>query len=337
MSVAEHEPRRGLVLGAGAALGGAWALGALCALAEEVGYDPAAADIVLGTSAGSVLAAMIGSGVPLPDMVDRLGGGGRALEGTSPVNPLDVEVSDQVNRALGTLRRPALLPASPLLAARTLIGPHRHTLMTLAAGLAPRGRGDLAPVHELIGTVAAGRSWPVRPRIWIAAMETPSGSRVVFGRHDAPTVSLADAVVASCSAPGYFPPTRIAGRSYVDGGAVSMTNADVLAREQLDEVLVLAPMCMRGRDHGSSLPARAERRLRGYANRRLDAEVRKLWARGISVRVLAPGADDLEAIGAHVMDPRRREAVFETSLRTTRALLLEGGDPPQPDSDARSA
>lgn len=313
-----------MVLGAGAALGGAWTLGALCALAETGDYDPAAIDIVLGTSAGSVLAAMIGANVPLRDMVDRLSGGGEELVGTAPVNPLDVEPEDHVHRALGAIPRPTPLPSSPLLAARTVLGRRRHTLMTLAAALAPRGRGDLEPVRELIYSVEAADEWPTRPRTWIAAMETPSGRRVVFGRDGAPSVPLADAVVASCSAPGYFPPTRIAGRSYVDGGAVSMTNADVLAGEGLDDVLVLAPMCMRERDGASSVLARVERRLRGYANRRLDVEVRGLWARGISVRVLAPGAKDLAAIGANVMDPRRREAVFETSLASTRALLADG-------------
>jgi NTE family protein len=308
------------VLGAGAALGGAWTLGALTALAESEGYEPTTADVVLGTSAGSVLTALIGLKVPLNDMVERLGGGGSELEGTASVNPLDIR-PDHVHRALGRIPRPVPLPASLTLAARTLVRPQRHTLMTLAAAFAPRGRGQLSPVRELIEDAAAGRDWPDRPRTWIVAMDATSGRRVVFGRPGGPEASLPDAVVASCSAPGYFPPAVIGGNSYVDGGAVSMTNADVLAREDLAHVLVLAPMCMRERDRVKSPVARVERRLREYANRRLRAEVARLLARGIDVRVIAPGADDLAAMGANVMDPTRRAAVFAAAVASTHDLL----------------
>jgi NTE family protein len=45
--------------------------------------------------------------------------------------------------------------------------------------------------------------------------------------------------------------------------------------------------------------------------------------------MLGPGADDLRAIGVNLMDPSRRDAVLETSLRTSRAALedaLRGPD-----------
>ena len=41
--------RVGLVLGAGGIQGGAWLTGGLDALATETGWDPAAADYVVGT------------------------------------------------------------------------------------------------------------------------------------------------------------------------------------------------------------------------------------------------------------------------------------------------
>ena len=54
----------GLVLGAGGVVGGAWLTGALHALATETGWDPAEADYVVGTSAGSMIGALCASGVP---------------------------------------------------------------------------------------------------------------------------------------------------------------------------------------------------------------------------------------------------------------------------------
>src|SRR5256885_10437293 len=57
-------PRVGLVLGAGGVMGGAWLTGGLHALATETGWDPASAEYVVGTSAGSMMGALLASGVP---------------------------------------------------------------------------------------------------------------------------------------------------------------------------------------------------------------------------------------------------------------------------------
>ncbi|MGY1671702.1 patatin-like phospholipase family protein [Geodermatophilus sp. SYSU D00710] len=322
-------PRRGLVIGAGAALGGAWALGALCALHEFEGYDPAGVDVVVGTSAGSVLAALVGCGVPPRQMAERLTGSGSDVVGTEAVNALDVV--DRLHRALGDVGRPIPLPGNPALATRVLRRPGRHTLLTAAAALAPRGRGLLAPVGELVEEYHEGVGWPDRPRTWAVATDFDSGRRVVFGRPGAPVVPLPAAVMASCAAPGWFPPVPAAGRRWVDGGAVSVTNADVLVREGLDEVVVLAPMALAGADPRRGVVARLEGGLRRYATGRLEREVGRLTAGGSRVRVLAPTPQDLTAIGPNVMDAGRRCAVFDTAFMTTAAGLgprsHAGGDP----------
>ena len=50
---------RGLVLGAGGVLGAAWTIGALVALREHLDWEPGAADVLIGTSAGSVLSGRV--------------------------------------------------------------------------------------------------------------------------------------------------------------------------------------------------------------------------------------------------------------------------------------
>ena len=65
------QPRRGLVLGAGGVLGAAWSVGALCALEESTGIDPRTCDYIVGTSAGAVLAALLGSGVTPGELRDH--------------------------------------------------------------------------------------------------------------------------------------------------------------------------------------------------------------------------------------------------------------------------
>ena len=75
-------------------------------------------------------------------------------------------------------------------------------------------------------------------------MDYDTGRRVAFGREGAPVAALDEAVTASCAIPGWYAPVLVDGRRYVDGGTLSTTSADLLAREGLDEVYVLAPMAV---------------------------------------------------------------------------------------------
>ena len=312
--------RRGLVIGAGAALGGAWSLGVLCALAETDGFDAAAADVVVGTSAGSVLAALISHRVAPEVMVQTLTGGApRSMHG----EPLAcADGSDDVHRVLADIPRPVPIPGNLRLAARTLAQSDRCSVWAAAAALAPRGRGDLAPVGELIRQFCGDRGWPTRPRTWVTAMDFDTGRRVAFGAAGQPVTSLAEAVMASCSVPGYFPPRAIGNRRYVDGGAVSVTNADLLRSELLDEVVVLAPMAMHDPSPRRSAAGRLDRRVRRFLTNRLAEEVAQLKATGMRVRVFAPGEEDLDVMGTNSFDTSRRWWVFETALRTTTSRLV---------------
>src|SRR5258705_547891 len=70
--MAEQAPigERALVLGGGGLSGIAWETGVLAGLAAG-GADVAAADYVLGTSAGATVAAQLGSGLPLTELFER--------------------------------------------------------------------------------------------------------------------------------------------------------------------------------------------------------------------------------------------------------------------------
>src|SRR3954470_1643620 len=140
-------------------------------------------------------------------------------------------------------------------------------------------------------------------------------------RAAAPPADLRDAVMASCAIPGWYAPVVINGRRYVDGGACSPTSIDLVTRLELDEVIVLSPMTSLRYDRPAAVAARIERRFRRLSTKRVVGEIKKVAATGTKVTFLGPGAEDLEAIGANMMDPRRREQVLETSIRTSRAEL----------------
>ena len=298
---ASSGPRRALVLGGGGVLGFAWIVGALSALQVEAGFDARDVQLVVGTSAGAVAAAALGCAVSVDQMR-------RHHQGiTAPDDPPIAFQYDATGRGLPP--RPGFGFGSP----RLLLGGVRHprrspTLLTLTGAL-PTGRGSLQPVAEMVTGIAEGAGltgrWPIRPRPWIVAVDYWSGRRVVFG-HDqtgstgAPNVSLPDAVVASCSIPAWYPPMRIGGHPYIDGGAASNASADLLVDEPVDEVYVLAPMASIQFDRPRSPVARIERSIRRAITRGILADVAQLRASGKHVLLVSPGPEDLELIGANL-------------------------------------
>ena len=309
---------RGLVLGAGGVLGAAWTIGALSAVQEAYDWDPRSADVLIGTSAGSVMAAMIGSGISVEQLLNHQKG---------VVAPGDPQIGyDYDSDSGGALPpRPRLGVGSPRGVLATARHPWKVTPMAALSAVLPQGRGSLAPVGDIVEAVNPAGGWATHPATWIVAMDYDTGRRTVFGRAGSPSAELRDAVMASCAIPGWYAPIRINGRRYVDGGACSPTSLDLVCRLGLDEVVVLSPMTSLRYDAPTSVAARIERRFRRIVTRRLIGEVKKVAATGTKVTLLGPGAEDLEVIGANLMDPRRRESVLATSLRTSAAALRNPG------------
>lgn len=309
----------GLVLGAGGVLGAAWTIGALAAL-QDSGWDPREAQVLIGTSAGSVMAAALGCGVGVDAL--RNSQSGVVVEGDPRI-----EYDHDSSSALPPLPRPGI--GSPRGVLSTALHPWRVTPMAALAAVLPQGRGTLEPVGQLVDSVCRS-GWAPHPRTWVVAMDYDNGRRVAFGRDGAPPAELRDAVMASCSIPGWYAPVRIGARRYVDGGACSPTSLDLVARmpagEQLDEVVVISPMTSTEYDSPGSVAARIERRFRRLVTKRLLREAERVAATGTRVTMLCPGPDDLTAIGANLMDPRRREQVLETSLRTSAVSLARARD-----------
>ena len=316
-------PRVGLVLGAGGVLGAAWMTGALPALQQRLPCPLADVDLVVGTSAGSVLAAALRCGVSIDEMIAHQRGeatGALAAAGVGDVTGGPWP------------RPPTLRVGSPRLLLTSLLMPHRVHPGVGASAWVLRGRGSHRPLHDMVhavhahayGHTAPRGSWAgwVGGRTWIVAVDYDRGRRVFFGRPGAPRAALADAVVASCSIPGWYQPAVIGGRRYVDGGVRSPNSLGSLARAGVDEVFVLAPMASIAAGRLPRMPLeRLERRLRALMTMALLREVRALRAAGIRVTVLTPGPEDLAVMGVNLMDPRRRRMVLETSLRTSAAMV----------------
>lgn len=292
-----REMRLGLVLGAGGVAGGSWHAGVLAALEEATGWDPRTAEVVVGTSAGSVTGATLRAGMSAADLyaaaVDR------------PLSAEGARLLRRARTAVGfqrTARTGARRPANPLLL-RSLASLDPRPLVALA-GLLPAGEIDASAIGARIEELAGGPAWPARD-LWIAAVRLRDGRRVVFGRDaDAP---LGAAVAASCAIPGWFAPVDVGGQRFVDGGVHSTTSADLLAGRGLDVVVVSAPMAGRWRalrPHPAALS-------RTSARVNVEREVAAVRRSGTKVVVLQPGPADTPLMDGRAMDPSARRPVAE--------------------------
>jgi NTE family protein len=304
--------RRGLVLGAGGVLGASWTIGALAAVRDQLGWDPATADVLVGTSAGSVLAAALACGVGVDELLAHQRG-----------EVVDERIAFDPDRDAGGALppRPRIGIGSARGVLHTALHPTRKTPMGALASVLPRGRGSIEAIGRLVDGVLPDGGWAPHPATWVVAAEYDTGRRVAFGRPGAPACDLRQAVMASCAIPGWYAPVTIGGRRYVDGGVCSPTSVDLLLHAGLDEVVVLSPMTSTSYDQPTAVAARLERRFRRLMTKRTLAEVRRVAAQGTTVHLLGPTAEDLSVIGVNLMDPARRAQVLETSLRTSAAAL----------------
>lgn len=325
-----HRTRWGLVLGGGGVLGGAWMVGALAAYEEVSGRDCRDADVLVGTSVGAFAAAILGSGASVADW--RAHQEGREVR-RGPMAGLSWDY--EVDSGGATPPAPGRRPGSPRLVTGNMRRLRRLPPTAVVSALVPEGRGSLTRIGETVEALGGGSGWVDRPGVRVVALDYDTGRRTVFAgpsdeagadehRHrTSADASLAEAVMASCAIPGWYAPVVIDRHRYVDGGAWSSTNVDLLAQDGLDEVVVIAPMVSFAPPRPRTFAQIVDRQWRASVTSRCLREVGVVHAAGTEVTVLGPGPEDLEVMGTNVMDPGRRLDVLRTALRTSREALRD--------------
>jgi NTE family protein len=312
MAPLDSTPPDALVLGGGGVLGEAWLSAVLAGIHQGGGFDARRSRRLLGTSAGSIVAASLAAGLDPAERLDLSAAGfaSAAGEGAGP------EQSARLGEALAAVIQLGGAAAAPI-ASLALSSSAGGGAMLRRAMLRriPAGERSLEPLAAIIDAA--------RPefdgRLLIAAVELSSGRRVIFGEPGAPSATVAQAVLASCAIPGVFSPVRIGAREYVDGGAWSPTNMDALAPKRGERVLCLNPT-------GSLRPRRgALAGAFGPLSRGAAAgEALALRHRGAHVRVVNPDDASAAAMGIDLMSRRRRAAVIAAGH--AQGLRLAGSD-----------
>ena len=304
----------GVVLGAGGTVGLAYEAGALMALKELGGVDAAEADLLVGTSAGSIVAAHLRSGWSVEDLW-------RSARGEQP-NLLGATEEEAARR------RDELLPpafGSPLDALLRVVGsgwilgrslvrwpmPHLPGLTwVLPSGMLKMSESDDLFAQNLV------ESWPERD-VYLAAVDTVSGRRVVFGRPGAPQATLHQAVLASCAVPGVFAPVRIGHQVLVDGGIDSTSHLDLAVKAGCDLVIAVAPMAYTPDDP----PDLVHQLVRRMPTRWLANEAAAARACDVEVLLVRPTAAEVGLHGFNFLRRDRWPEIAEVAYQSMAAAL----------------
>jgi len=296
------------VLGGGGITGAAYEMAALMAIRLATGWDPDQADVVVGTSGGAFVAALVRN---------------EALTLDSLVMPTDDrdDVAERIRRHVFTRNggvqvrhwvRHGIVPG--------LRDPGLTLFLGSPAPYQADGLTDWVTSH--IGEECAAR-WPERPTA-VVAFDLAARRRVVFGAESAPEAGMAEAVAASSAIPLLFRPYPIDGRLYVDGGVVSGTHADVVlgSKKPLDLVLVLAPMAAdvsrkRARFHEKMFDRVGQRSLTEEV-----ALIKEAWP-DCEVIILSPSPSVQNSMRPNPMDSKRAVATFMRTLISMKRTLAQ--------------
>jgi NTE family protein len=271
---------RALVLGGGGVAGIAWTTGLLFGLNEH-GVDLRTAELVVGTSAGSAVAAQLGSPLSLSDLFDR------------QIEPAQQTRELAPDAKLFELFEHAVLTANRL--------PHR------ADHIRHIGRWALdAPTvreeerRSVIAERLPSHTWP-EGMLLIVAVDTETGDTRIFDHLSG--TSLVDAVSASCAVPGIWPPVTIDGRRYMDGGARSSDNADLALGYA--RTVIVSPM-------GTARPE--------VTGETLEQQIEILQSAGGKTYLVEPDAPSKNAIGLNPLAPETRTPAAKAGRNQGHAI-----------------
>ncbi|MFI9101854.1 patatin-like phospholipase family protein [Streptomyces fildesensis] len=208
-----------LVLGSGGLTGVGWEIGMIAGLAEA-GVDLGTADLVVGTSAGSIVGAQLTSGrLGIEELYER-----------QLVDPRGETVA-RISRRLISRYVWAAARSHDVQGYLLRMGHIARTART-----APEAERRAAIAGRLVS-----HDWPEQ-RLLVTAVDAENGEFTVFD--SAAGIGVVDAVSASCAVPGVWPPITAGGRRWIDGGVRSSANADLAAG--YERVVVLAPVARGG-------------------------------------------------------------------------------------------
>jgi NTE family protein len=287
----------------------------LRALEVETGFSPDDAEVIVGTSAGSVIGAYLRTGMTTRDMWllargehperDPFGrNGDRNPDLFRPTfnSPFDI-VRHLIGSAYVLARAVSPFPLSPPALLRAIFPGGMFTLE----------EGERRFAEEL------PKAWPDKA-LWLTTVDIVTGRRVVLGRPGAPEVDLPRAVLASAAIPGIYQPVQVGRRSLIDGGAHSTSNLDLAVQAGVERIIGVVPLAF----DTAMPPGPLGQLVRNIPARQLHAEMALARRRGVDVLLFRPSASEVRNHGFNLMRPHGLEQIAELAYEATvKALQTE--------------
>ena len=205
------------------------------------GLGSGSAEYIVGTSAGSMIGALLACGVPPWFMVAH--SSGEQLRGVADARGEPASGADRSAGASFKLHRgaPALGPGSWRLALSSLARPYRYSPAALLAGWLPSGPISTEPLKDTVRRACA-EPWAPHPNYWAVAVDYQTAGRVAFGSDGAPPARAARCGGRLLCDPRLLPRGRDRRPSLRRRRTHSASNLDILEDERLDLVIALNPM-----------------------------------------------------------------------------------------------
>jgi NTE family protein len=281
-------------LSGGGPVGIAWELGLAAGLRRH-GVDLGLAELIVGTSAGSVVGSLIALGRDLDAELDAS--------------------RERMTRAKGGDGGPSESMIERLLKMREVLAkayvseaPEQERLAEVGAFALETPTADESTFIESFSYLRDNAPWP--DRFVCTAIDANTGTFHVWDADSG--IDHVRAVASSCAVPGVFPTIEIEGRRYHDGGIRSLTNADLAAGAR--RVLVVTIMSV---PRESTDPRAARMRARR------DAEDQQIADSGGSSLTVAPDEAARTVIGINFMDPSVAPAAATAGVEQAERMADE--------------
>jgi NTE family protein len=340
-----RESRTALVLGGGGFTGGVYEIGALRALdLLSVNRSVNQFDVYVGTSAGSLIAALAANGVTPEQMM-------RVVNDQVPMPFSNIELGNLLSPNYGELLSKAVrLPLHVVGVARTLartLGSFSAMDVILALGDALpsglyTGKGIESYLREVLSDEGRVDDFRLLEReLYLAATDLDTCERIVLGAEGWDDIPISSAVRASTALPMIYAPYRVRERELVDGGIVSTTNLDIAVEAGAKFIVVVNPLVPYVNDFSKSIPTLFGTRARrisdmgfpkiGYQTFKLLAyqrlhEMAGHWKErypGVDIVLIEPEADDELMFQTNILNYASRVDVARHGFQSVTVKLAK--------------
>jgi NTE family protein len=276
------------------------------------------AGLIVGSSAGSVVAAYLRSGMPVDEFWQLISGTHPALIAGGRLG-LETrrDVWDPIFRGPFEFGRRVL--GSGYVLSRSLVRIPTPRLPLLLERMFPAGMFSMEQGRRRLRSELPDE-WPRRP-LWLCAVDIGSGRRVVLGRDNCDRfgarISFPDAVVASCAIPGVYRPVRVGRMTLVDGGAFSTSNLDLAVDAGCEHIIGVVPMAF----DTVNRPHPVHQLVRRRPARSLAGEAALGRRKGSSVMLFRPTSGEVKSHGIDLMRTDGLDRVARAAYESAARLL----------------